>query len=279
MNINPTTLPCVWILALPLTITLVAGCTGEHSRPGALGHAATGKLTIGIKFDQPGLSMRDTDGSVSGFDVEIAEHVAGRLGVQTDGITFKESPTAQRETMVENGQVDFIVAGYTITDQRKSRVGFAGPYYLAGQSLMVRADNTDITGSDNLRNKKVCTLKGTTSAQNIDQNFPDTHLHTFDTYSMCLEGLRSGSWDAMTADDIILVGYAAQNAGDFKIVGRPFTTESYGIGVKKDDRELRAKINDAIEAMIADGSWEKAFTSTVGASGYPISRPPNVNRY
>ncbi|WP_280247779.1 glutamate ABC transporter substrate-binding protein [Nocardia abscessus] len=265
--------------AVALTLAATATACGGGDDKSALDHAKDGKLTVGIKFDQPGLGLRNKDGSYSGFDVEVAKYVAGKLGVQPDQITFKEAPSPQRETLIENGQVDYIVATYSINDKRKEKIDFAGPYYVAGQSLLVRADNTDINGPDNLKGKKVCSVKGSTPAQNIEKNFPDTQLQTNDTYSLCLEGLRAGSWDAVTTDDIILAGYAAQSSGAFKVVGKPFTTENYGIGSKKGDKELRDKINDAIEAMIADGSWKKAFDSTVGASGYQAPQPPTVNRY
>ncbi|MEU6185082.1 glutamate ABC transporter substrate-binding protein [Nocardia sp. NPDC047038] len=278
MRINRALRIGVGAIALTLAAATATACGGGGDKS-ALEHAKDGKLTIGIKFDQPGLGLRNKDGSYSGFDVEVAKYVAGKLGVQPNDITFKEAPSPQRETLIENGQVDYIVATYSINDKRKEKVDFAGPYYVAGQSLLVRADNTDINGPDNLKGKKVCSVKGSTPAQNIEKNFPDTQLQTNDTYSLCLEGLRAGSWDAVTTDDIILAGYAAQSSGAFKVVGKPFTTENYGIGSKKGDKELRDKINDAIEAMIADGSWKKAFDSTVGASGYQAPQPPTVNRY
>lgn len=278
MRINRALRIGVGAIALTLAAATATACGGGGDKS-ALDNAKDGKLTIGIKFDQPGLGLRNKDGSYSGFDIEVAKYVAGKLGVQPDQITFKEAPSPQRETLIENGQVDYIVATYSINDKRKDKVDFAGPYYIAGQSLLVRADNADINGPDNLKGKKVCSVKGSTPAQNIEKNFPDTQLQTNDTYSLCLEGLRAGSWDAVTTDDIILAGYAAQSSGAFKVVGKPFTTENYGIGLKKGDKELRDKINDAIEAMIADGSWKKAFDSTVGVSGYQAPPPPTVNRY
>ncbi|PXX54615.1 amino acid ABC transporter substrate-binding protein (PAAT family) [Nocardia tenerifensis] len=278
MRINRALRLGVGAIALTLAAATATACGGGDSKS-ALDHAKDGKLTIGIKFDQPGLGLRNKDGSYSGFDVEVAKYVAGKLGVKPEGITWKESPSPQRETLIENGQVDMIVASYSINDNRKQKVDFAGPYYVAGQSFLVRADNTDISGPESLKGKKVCSVKGSTPAQNIEKNFKDTQLQANDTYSVCLEGLRAGSWDAVTTDDIILAGYASQSTGAFKVVGKPFTTENYGIGLKKGDKEFRDKVNDAIEAMFADGSWKKAFDSTVGGSGYQAPEPPKVNRY
>ncbi|MBD0323244.1 MAG: transporter substrate-binding domain-containing protein, partial [Aldersonia sp.] len=107
----------------------------------------------------------------------------------------------------------------------------------------------------------------------------DVQLQEFDTYSACVEALRNGAIDAVTTDAVILAGYAAQYPGQMKVVGETFSTENYGIGLAKGDTETRNQINDAIEAMVADGSWAAAFERTIGPSGYPLPAPPQVNRY
>ncbi|MFN3538552.1 MAG: glutamate ABC transporter substrate-binding protein [Rhodococcus sp. (in: high G+C Gram-positive bacteria)] len=266
----------VAIAALSIVATACGG--GEEARTISTS-AESGNLIVGIKFDQPGLGLRNPDGTFSGFDVEVAKYVAGQLGVDEANIEFKESPSAQRETLIENGEVDYIVATYSITDTRKEKVGFAGPYFVAGQSLLVSQDNTDITGADSLEGKRLCSVTGSTPAQNIADEYPGVQLQPFDTYSACVEALRNGTVDAVTTDDIILAGYAAQSPGQFKVVGEPFTTENYGIGLNKDDTEGRNQINDAIEEMISSGAWEQAFNDTVGASGYPLPEAPTVDRY
>lgn len=264
-----------------LALAVAATACGSGSDKTATQHAAEGTLTIGIKFDQPGLGLRDRNGTYSGFDVDVARYVAGKLGVPPEKITFKEAPSAQRETLIQNGQVDFIVASYSINDQRKKKVDFAGPYFVAGQSLLVRADNNDITGPESLRGgKKLCSVKGSTPAQNIQKNFAgDVQLQEYDTYSLCVEALKSGAIDAVTTDNIILAGYAAQSPGQLKVVGQPFTTENYGIGLQKGDTESRNKINDAIEAMIQDGSWKAALEQNFGNTDFTIPAPPQVDRY
>ncbi|TWH17308.1 glutamate ABC transporter substrate-binding protein [Rhodococcus rhodochrous] len=264
-----------------VAVAVVAtACGGDETRSVSQS-AENGTLTVGIKFDQPGLGLRNPDGSFSGFDVEVAEYVADQLGVPPENITFKEAPSAQRETLIQNGEVDYVVATYSITDSRKEKVDFAGPYFIAGQSLLVRADETEITGPETLNGgKRLCSVAGSTPAQNVKDNYAqDVQLQEFDTYSLCVEALRNGAVDAVTTDDIILAGYAAQSPGDFKVVGEPFTTERYGIGLAKGDDESRNAINDAIEEMIASGAWEAAFQETVGASGYELPEQPTVDRY
>ncbi|NLU81431.1 glutamate ABC transporter substrate-binding protein [Rhodococcus sp. HNM0569] len=264
-----------------LAVAFVATACGGDEQKSASQSAAEGNLTVGIKFDQPGLGLRNPDGTFSGFDVEVAQYVADKLGVAPENITWKEAPSAQRETLIENGEVDYVVATYSITDARKEKVDFAGPYFVAGQSLLVRSDNTDITGPESLSGgKRLCSVTGSTPAQNITDNYAgDVQLQPYDTYSACVEALRNGSVDAVTTDDIILAGYAAQYPGELEVVGEPFTEERYGIGLAKGDDESRGKINDAIQSMIDDGSWATAFDETVGASGYPLPSPPTVDRY
>ncbi|AOW92438.1 glutamate-binding protein [Rhodococcus sp. WMMA185] len=264
-----------------MALAVVASACGGSGPKSAVESAADGHLTIGIKYDQPGLGLRNPDGSFTGFDVEVAKYVADKLGVSPENITFKEAPSAQRETLIENGEVDYVAATYSITDSRKQKVDFAGPYFIAGQSLLVQSDNTDITGPTSLNDgKKLCSVTGSAPAQTVKDRYArDVQLQEFDTYSACVEALRNGAVDAVTTDDIILAGYAARYPGELKVVGEPFTEEPYGIGLAKTDDESRAKINDAIDEMIADGSWERAFNDTVGASGYQIPTPPTVDRY
>ncbi len=240
-----------------------------------LSSADSGKLVVGIKFDQPGLGLKNSDGSFSGFDVEVAKYVADNLGVPADSIEFKESKSAEREGLIERGEVDYIVATYSITDARKEKVNFAGPYFVAAQDLLVKSDNTDITGPAAMAGKILCSVTGSTSAQKVKDNYAaDVALQEYGTYTECVEALRSGAVDAVTTDNVILAGYAAQYPGELKVVGKGFSTENYGIGLKKDDAAGTAAINAAIVKMIADGSWKAALEKTVGASGFTIPAPP-----
>ena len=136
----------------------------------ACGADETGKIRIGIKFDQPGLGFKK-NGTYVGFDVDVAKYVAKKLGYSEDEIVWKESPSKQREAMLQNGDVDYIVASYSITDERKKVVDFAGPYFVAGQDLLVRKDETGIDGPKDLNGKRLCSMTGTTSAVNVKEKF------------------------------------------------------------------------------------------------------------
>lgn len=254
--------------ATALAVSLAACGSGQPGASGGGGGGDNG-LKIGIKFDQPGMGLKKGN-EYSGFDVDVAKYVAKQLGTSEDKITWVQAPSAQRETLIKSGQVDFIVATYSITDKRKNEVSFAGPYFIAGQDLLVRADDNSITGPDSLTGKKLCSVTGSTSAQKVKDKYPGVQLQEFGTYSECLPALQTGAIDALTTDDTILAGYAAQDQykGKFKVVGKPFSQENYGIGLKKGDTAMCTKITDAIKKMISDGSWQKALDANLGPAGY-----------
>jgi glutamate transport system substrate-binding protein len=241
-----------------------------------------GKITVGTKFDQPGFGLLNPQTQKpEGFDVEIAKIIAGKLGIKADGITWTETVSANREPFIQNGQVDIVVATYTINDTRKQVVDFAGPYYEAGQDIMVKKGNPDkIEGPNDLAGKKVCSVEGSTPAQNIRTNYPQAQLTTYDVYSKCADDLKNGNVQAVTTDNVILTGLVAGSPKDFELVGKPFTKEPYGIGLKKGDTQFRTFINDVLEASFKDGSWAKAWDRTAGAiSGQKAPEPPKVDRY
>ncbi len=236
--------------------------------------ADAGSITIGTKFDQPGFGLIRPDGTPIGFDVEIGKIIAGALGIAPQDIKWVEAVSANREPYIQNGQVDIVVATYTINDTRKAVVDFAGPYYTAGQDLLVLAGNPlKIKGPDDLADKKVCTVTGSTSERNIAE-YPNAGIDAALTYSACLEPLRKGDVAAVTTDNVILIGLADQNPGEFN----QFTSEPYGIGLKLGDQPFRDFINDVLEQSFEDGTWESAWESTAGEF-LPTPEPPSVDRY
>jgi glutamate transport system substrate-binding protein len=238
--------------------------------------AEAGSITIGTKFDQPLFGLMGPSGTPEGFDVEIGKIIASELGIAEDGIEWKESVSANREPFIQNGEVDIVIATYTINDKRKEVVSFAGPYYMAGQSILVLADNDDIKSEDDLVGQPVCSVTGSTPAAKLAEIGAEPVLT--DTYSNCLEPLRSGAVVAVSTDNVILAGLAAQNEGEFKVVGEPFTEEPYGIGLALDDTDFRMWINDVLEKSYEDGRYEEAWNKTAGTV-LPYVDPPTPDRY
>ena len=249
---------------------------GASSAAGGGGAAASGPVKIGIKFDQPGLGLKE-GANYTGFDVDVAKYVAKELGYKDSDVTFVEAVSSQRETLISTGQVKYIVGTYSITDARKEKVSFAGPYFIAGQDLLVRADDASITGPDALAGKKLCSVKGSTSAQNVQKTYPTVQLQEYNTYTLCVDALKAKSVDALTTDNTILAGYAAQeaNKGKLKVVGKTFSTENYGIGLKKGDTDFCTKVTAALNKMIKDGSWKKFVDASLGPAGFkPDAKNP-----
>ncbi|WP_028922803.1 glutamate ABC transporter substrate-binding protein [Pseudonocardia acaciae] len=240
-----------------------------------------GRLIMGVKDDQPGLGFKDaTTNQFSGFDVEIGRLVAAKLGYGPDKIDYKTVPSAAREDAISRGEVDFYVGTYTINDNRKQRVSFAGPYFEAGQSLLVRKDDNSITSKDTLKGKKVCSVTGSTPIQRVQQQqlTEPNNIVQFQTYSQCVDQLLNKQVDVMTTDDAILKGFAAQSPDKLKLVGNSFSSEPYGVGLNHDDKALRDKVNDILQASFDDGTWQKIYDGTLGKSG-TTSSVPKLQRY
>jgi glutamate transport system substrate-binding protein len=239
-----------------------------------------GKVTVGTKFDQPLFGLKNLEGKPEGFDVEIAKLIAGEMGISADNINWVETVSANREPFIQQGKVDFVVATYTINDERKQTVDFAGPYYEAGQDIMVAKGNPEgIAGPDDLAGKKVCSVTGSTPAENIRTNYPQAELTEFDVYSKCAEALKNGQVQAVTTDNVILLGLINQDQEAFELVGKKFTEEPYGVGVKKGDTQFRNFVNDVLDKTYQDGRWQQAWDATAGKVATEQASPPQVDRY
>jgi len=260
--------------ALVLSLTAV-GCGADAA---AESHSGDEKITIGIKFDQPGIGLKTPDGKYTGFDVDVATYVAKELGHEPGDIEWKEAKSADRETLLQRGDVDFIAASYSINPEREKKVDFAGPYLLAHQDVLIRADDNSIKKPADLNNKKLCSVTGSTSAQNVKAKIaPKAQLQEYGGYSECLTGLENKVVDALTTDDSILAGYAAQPdfKGKFKLGGFKLSNENYGIGVEKGS-DLKAQINTALEKMVKDGSWDAAVKKNFGPANYKNEPAPKI---
>jgi glutamate transport system substrate-binding protein len=244
-----------------------------------------GKLVVGTKFDQLGSGLKNpTTGEVEGFDVEIAKLMAvgifgGTVESVESRIEFKEAVSAVREAVIQNGDVDMVVATYTINDRRKQQVDFAGPYLIDGQDVMVKSDNNSIRALTDLNGKKVCTGRGSTTPANLQSKGITAELTLFETYAECATALRQDRVEAVITDRGILLGLIDQSARQFKMANVNVSDEPLGIGLKKGDDAFRNFLNDRLEAIFANGDWAAAYERTRGRLGLPTPQPPRVDRY
>ncbi|WHU49739.1 glutamate ABC transporter substrate-binding protein [Gordonia sp. L191] len=285
--------------AAVLVAAVLAACLtacGSSEPRNLLDSIRNGKVVLGTKYDQPGLGIRNPDRSVTGFDPSVStyvvNHIADQLKVAHPEITWRETPSAQRETLINNGEVDMIAATYSINASRAKQVSFAGPYLINYQALLVREDDNSITSLTDLnKGKKLCSVTGSTSAQNVKAQLPGVQLQEYDSYSSCVEAVRRGKVDALTTDEVILAGYADFFPDEFKLVGMtypkdacvtssgkkvlkkqgaPFSTENYGIGMAKNYPDAITAVNEALDAMLQPGpgggesAWEAALRKAIG---------------
>jgi glutamate transport system substrate-binding protein len=250
--------------------------------PGLTGAAKAladkGTITIGVKFDQPGIGNKVPGSDApEGFDIEMGRIIAAHLGIPDDKIKWEETVSDNREPFLQQGTVDLVIASYSITDERRQVVGQAGPYYVTGQQLLVReGDKGKITGPDDLKNIKTCSVEGSTSLARVEDEYGAKPV-PFSTYSECVDQLKNNTVDAVTTDGAILHGYAAEEPDELEVVGEPFSEERYGIGYKKDAPGMCEFLNNTMQASFKDGSWAEAFKSTLGQSGAKIPEKPTLD--
>jgi glutamate transport system substrate-binding protein len=240
--------------------------------------ADAGKITVGVKYDQPGLGFKGANDDIpSGFDIEIAKLLVADLGIDpedTSKVEYKETISDNREPFLTAGEVDLVLASYSITDERRQEVGQAGPYFITGQQLMVKK-GSDIQSVDDIKGQDVCSVTGSTSLENVEAE--GAKPRGFDTYSECRDQVLDGAVDAMTTDGAILLGYVALNPDELEVVGEPFSEERIGVGYSKDSPEMCEWINGVLEESFEDGSWAEAFELTLGKSGVETPEPPALD--
>ncbi|GAA3755128.1 glutamate transport system substrate-binding protein [Spinactinospora alkalitolerans] len=260
------------VAALALAVTACGPTAGEGGGGGGEGGGDT--ITIGTKYDQPGLGLLEGQEPV-GFDVDVAEYVAAELGYEEDQIEWTEAASANRETYLQQGTVDMIFATYSITDERKEVVSFGGPYYVAQQDILVAADDDSINTPEDLAGKTLCSASGSRSAFTITETMEiDAQLREAGNYSECMQLLTNGTVDAVTTDNVILAGFSSQQEGEFRLLNEPFQEERYGVGLPKDS-DMCEDVNAAITKMWEDGTAAELLEEHFGPTGldYATEQP------
>jgi glutamate transport system substrate-binding protein len=260
----------VVLAGLAVVSMTMTGCAKKASSV-----ADKDKLVIGVKYDQPGLGLKTGNG-VEGFDVDVATYVAGKLGVKPADITWKEARSANRETFLQNGTVDMVVATYSITDARRPKVSYGGPYIVTHQDMMVRSDDDAIKSLQDLKGKKVCAVSGSNSWKNITDGTNKLNVKVAATtvpaqgYDECITKLKGGAVDVVSTDATILAGFVKREGTALKVVNAPFTDEKYGVGVKKGDKKGCDAVNTAIKQMYSDGTAKQLWNKWFGSAGLPF---------
>jgi len=218
-----------------------------------------GKLIAGVKYDTKLFGYKDpTTGNVEGFDVDLARLLAEKILGDPNKVELVEVTSKTRIPMLKNGDIDVIIATMTITKKRMEEIDFSNAYYIAGQSLLV-PKNSNIQGVQDLNeNTIVIGVKGSTSVQNIREKAPKAKVSEYENYAEAFNALRSGKGDALTTDNIILLGMHQQDP-NYVLVGDLFTTEPYGIGIRKGDQTFVNYVNDFLKEIKANGKYAEIY--------------------
>lgn len=278
-----------WLFALLTVVALLgAACGGGDEEPtngdtgaeeeefdadstmGKLQEAGT--ITIGVKFDVPPFGfVRPGEDEPQGFDVDLGNIIADRLGVEAE---FVEAISDNRIPFLQDGTVDLILSTMTITTDRDAEIDFSRPYFIAHQKLLV-PEGSDIEGLDDLAGKTVCTVLGSTGESNLKEKAPKAKRRTVDAYSECLELLQNGAVDAEISDDVILTGQIIQD-DSLTLVGEELTTEPYGIGIPDGQTDMQGFVDGVLQDIFDSGQWDELYDEWVGQ--YTGEEPDHPSR-
>ncbi|BDG32452.1 glutamate ABC transporter substrate-binding protein [Parageobacillus thermoglucosidasius] len=261
-----------------LSITVLAGCGSESSTTDK-GDGSTktssetntlekikkrGKLVVGVKYDLNLFGLKNPEtGEVEGFDIDIAKGLAKKILGDENKIELKEVTSKTRIPMLNNGEIDAIIATMTITEERKKEVDFSDVYFMAGQSLLVKKDSKINSVKDLKKGMTVLTAKGSTSAQNIRKAAPQVNVLEFENYAEAFTALKAGQGDALTTDNALLLGMAKQDP-NYRVLDETFTEEPYGIAVRKGDTEFLQVINEYLKEIKENGEYDKIYEKWIG---------------
>ncbi|RFU38571.1 glutamate ABC transporter substrate-binding protein [Actinomadura logoneensis] len=246
-------------------VLAVAGCAADAATGGSVATKRT--LVVGVKADQPGLGMADASGrGFSGFEVDLGAAIAHRVGAAD--VRYAAVTSENREALLNAHKVDLVLASYSITAERSTRVMFGGPYYVAHQDIMVRAGERRIGGVRDLAGRRMCEASGSVSTSRVVRGLGiDAVLVPRPSYSACVRGLLDGELDAVSTGDLVLAGFSARGRGAVRILNRPFTEEPYGVGLRKGDVDGCEAVNKAITRLYQDGTAPRLLRKWFGTSG------------
>ena len=263
-----------------IIMPLLTGC-GQGRMAEALSGTPEGPtIAIGVASDEPGLGYWH-DGSYEGFDVEVAKYVAAKLGYANKQIIFKQVRPENRQSQLDEGNVDMVVASWLVTDQSRRQVNFAGPYLSAGIGVLVRAQDAealaradDSSQLGDLSGRTVCAVAGDEFVEPFRDRQSTVAIQARDSYAQCVTALQVGSADAIVAGTALLAGLRAANDSQYftmlKLDGRQ--DYGYGIAVRRDSPQLASDIDDALNDMVQDGSWAKAAETYTSITGFDLGQ-------
>lgn len=249
---------------LPAPDALPAGSTMAEIRE-------RGSLVVGVSADTLLMGARNPlTGDIEGFDIDMLREVSRAIFGDPDRLTFRVITSGQRIEALQDGSVDLVARAFTINCERWEQIAFSAEYYHAGQKVLVTRDST-AAGIADLEGQRVCAPEGTTTLTRLEE-YPGIEPVPATTHTQCLVLFQQGRVDAITGDDTILAGFAAQDPYA-KVVGEAISDEPYGIGVPREDTDMVRFVNAVLERVKADGTWAASYDRWLGVLG-PAPAPP-----
>lgn len=267
----------VAVAVLAVVLASSASCTNPPSLPPAppqtsRAPAVKPAVTVGVANDLPGLGFLDLGNNVrSGFDVDLARWLGQNT---TPGFrpVFAGVNIEDRDDWISDGRLGLVLDVFSITDQRRERIGMTGPYVLTRQGVLTRSGDDRIRNASDLIGKNVCTIEGSTSLDQIGQIRNDILVTTEKGNSGCVRRLLDGQVDAFSTDQLILHAFARANSGTLSVKGISFgRAEEYGVGFTKGDLGTCEMIREGIRNFIIGGTWDQFFRTnfpTLDPSSY-----------
>ena len=252
---------------------------GPLPPPGAMPPGSTmariaerGRLVVGVDQSTYLFGFRNpSTGQLEGFDIDVAREIARAIFGDPDRIDLRVVNASQREPALTSGQVDMVVRTYSITCARKENIAFSSVYFYANQRILA-LKGSGITSAASLSDKRVCAVSGTTSLSAMFALDPRPTLFGVKSWTDCLVMLQQGQVDAISTDDVVLFGLAAQDP-TVEVVGPSIAVEPYGIGMNKENTDLVRFVNAVLDDIRADGTWERLYQAQLRGLG-PSPGPP-----
>jgi len=254
-------------ILLASTAVLLAACgpSNDTSTADAAAPAQARKVIVGLDDNFPPMGFRDEKNQLVGFDIDLAREAAQRLGLEAE---FKPIDWSAKEAELNGKRVDVLWNGLTITEERKKHIGFTKPY-MANHQIIVVAEASPIQVKTDLADRVVGAQEGSSAVDAIKKeaeifdSFKE--LKTFGDNVTALMDLSAGRLDAVVLDEVVGRYLAAKREGEYRVLEENFGTEDYGVGVRKDDTELLAQLDETLDAMKQDGTAARIATEWFGS--------------
>lgn len=231
-----------------------------------------GRLVVGVSADSLLLGSRNpTSGVIEGFDIDMARLVSEAIFGDPNRIEYRVITAAERIPLLQEGAVDLVARNMTITCARWEQIAFSAEYYRSGQKVLVPLGSSATSLAD-LGGQRVCAPAGSTSIDNL-ADYPDVIAVPGTTHTDCLVKFQRGEVDAITGDDTVLAGLAAQDPYA-QVVGDAFTAEPYGLGMNAEDVDFVRFVNAVLAQAVADGRWTASYDQWLAEALGPAPAAP-----